>query len=283
VVDKSIRQETGVSGLTSVEGEAFSVFIIKKILSAFLLPPGCFIVVLIGGGIWLLSRKRLKSAILTLTVGVLLWLASMPAMASLAVKGLERGLTIPRELKGDVIILLGGEVKGDVKDLTGKGAPSEEMLGRMVTAVRAQKKTGLPLLVSGGSLPGMNVTDSWVVQRFLTDLGVPPEKIIIEYKSRDTEENARYIEELCSRYGFRNPLLITSASHMKRSLLTFQRYGLAVTPLPSDFMSPGTWRFHLLQFLPKSTALELTTTAFHEYIGIIYYRLTLPEVNWPGN
>lgn len=259
------------------------MFWAKKIISSFLLPPGCFIIILVIGGLWLLiHRSRIRSGVLTLITAMLLWLASMPLVSNTMVKGLERGLDFPRELKGDVIILLGGGVNDDVKDLTGRGSPSDDMMSRVVMAVRAQRKTGLPILVSGGSFSPASIAEAWVVQRFLIDLGVPQEKIFVEAKSRDTEENAKYVEELCVRYGFRNPLLVTSAYHMKRSILTFQRYGLPVTPLPSGFHAPDKQKFHPYKLLPTSTALELTTSAFHEFLGIIYYRMTLPEANWPG-
>jgi len=259
------------------------VFWVKKIVSAFLLPPGCFILILALGGVWLLVyRRRTRNGMLTLATALLLWLASTPLVAGMVVSRLERGLDFPREVKGDVIILLGGGVSDDVKDLTGRGCPSDDMMGRIVMAVRVQRLTGLPILVSGGPAPLTATAESWVVRRFLTDLGVPPGKVIVEDKSRDTDENARFVEEICTQRGFRNPLLVTSAYHMKRSMLTFQRYGLSVVPMPAGFHSPDQHRFNLYLLLPTSTALELTTAAFHEFLGIIYYRRTLPEANWPG-
>ena len=154
-------------------------------------------------------------------------------------------------LQGDVIILLGGGANDDTRDLTGNGAPSDEMMSRLVTAVRVQKRTGLPVIVSGGAFRETDTPESWIVQRFLKDLGVPPGKILIEDKSRDTGENGRFVAEMCARKGFRNPLLVTSAYHMKRSLLIFQRNRLTVTPLPAGFRSAERLELTPYTLLPR--------------------------------
>ena len=61
------------------------------------------------------------------------------------------------------------------------------------------------------------------MKRFLTDLGVPDPMIIVEDKSRDTIENARYARQICERRGFVRPILVTSAYHLKRSVLSFSK------------------------------------------------------------
>ena len=251
------------------------MFIVKKIISAFLLPPGCFVAILIGGGIWSFLRKQRACGVFAVAVGMLLWGASTQPVSNFLMRGLEREMTIPPVLQGDVIILLGGGANDDTLDLTGLGAPSDDMMSRLVTAVRVQKRTGLPVIVSGGSSQENTLPESWIVQRFLQDLGVPPGLIIIEDKSLDTGDNGRFVAELCTRKGFRSPLLVTSAYHMKRSLLIFQRNRLAVTPLPAGFRSVEHQKFTPYTLLPKMSNLSATSAALHEYLGLAYYHLTL--------
>jgi uncharacterized SAM-binding protein YcdF (DUF218 family) len=251
------------------------VFLIKKIISSFLLPPGCFIMVLIGAGIWFVSRRRSSCGIFAIAMGMLLWGASVIPVSNFLMRGLERGMTIPRVLKGDAIILLGGGANDDTMDLTGNGSPSDDMMSRLVTAVRVQKSTGLPVIVSGGAVQENILAEPLIVQRYLKDLGVPREKILLEDKSRDTGENGRYVAEVCARNGFRNPLLVTSAYHMKRSLLIFRRNKLTVTPLPAGFRSVEHLKFTPYTLLPKISALYVTSAALHEYLGLVYYHLTL--------
>lgn len=253
------------------------MLILKKVISAVLLPPGCFIVVLIAAGSWSFRRQRRAWGGLAVTLGLILWGMSLWPVANYLMKGLESGLTIPARLNGDAIILLGGGVKDGVRDLTGMGAPSDDAMSRLVTAVRAQKRSGVPVIVSGGAFRETDTPEAWILSRFLQDLGVPRSKIVIEDRSRDTEENARYVAALCARNGFRHPLLVTSAYHMKRSALSFQRHGLAVTPLPASFCYDGRDTVTLSSFLPRVTSLAGTVTALHEHLGLLYYRLTLPD------
>jgi uncharacterized SAM-binding protein YcdF (DUF218 family) len=194
-------------------------------------------------------------------------------------KGLESGVTIPARIHGDVIILLGGGANDRTKDLTGTGSPSDEMMSRVVTAVRVQKRTGLPVIVSGGAFRETDIPEAIIVQRLLKDLGVHQEKIILEDKSRDTGENGRFVAELCARHGFRNPLLVTSAYHMKRSLLIFRRNRLTVTPLPAGFRSAEHLEFTPYTLMPGVSNLAVTAAALHEYLGLAYYRLTLPSAD----
>ncbi len=255
------------------------MFLIKKIISAFLLPPGCFIALLVGVGFWQLFRHRRLWGLFTLVVGLLLWGLSLAPVASYLIKGLERDLTIPARLQGDVIILLGGGASDDTRDLTGTGAPSDEMMARLVTAVRLQRRTGLPIIVSGGA-PGVTDTPEAVIaKRFLLDLGVPQGKVIMEERSRDTGENARYSAEICSRKGYKHPLLVTSAYHMKRSLLLFRRSGLTVTPLPAAFRYGGRHEITPYTLLPSVNNLSDSAAALHERLGLLFYRLTLQELS----
>ena len=253
------------------------MFLIKKIISAFLLPPGCFIAILIGAGIWFVYRQRRACGIFAISLGLLIWSMSLAPVANYLMKGLESGITIPARIEGDVIILLGGGVNEDARDLTGTGAPSDEMMSRLVTAVRAHRRTGLPVIVSGGAIREGDIPESWIVQRFLQDLGVLPGKIFIDDRSRDTGENARYVAELCKRNGFHSPLLVTSAYHMKRSLLIFHRSHLSVTPLPAGFRSSGRTEITPYTFLPSVSALADTVTALREHLGLLFYRLILPN------
>ncbi|MCK9229711.1 MAG: YdcF family protein [Syntrophales bacterium] len=68
-------------------------------------------------------------------------------------------------------------------------------------------------------------------------------------------------------------LLVTSAYHMRRSLLLFRRHGLEVVPFPVDFqVSPGKERT-FLDYLPQAEGLRQTGRALRELYGYWYYRL----------
>jgi uncharacterized SAM-binding protein YcdF (DUF218 family) len=154
--------------------------------------------------------------------------------------------------------------------MTGAGVPQPEMMSRMVTAARLQRRTGLPLIASEGrSRKGGPAADS-PVARILRDLGVPGDRLIPDTRSLDTGDNARFTREICRERGFERPVLVTSAMHMKRSVWVFKRAGLDVTPYPAAFRS-GDSPLGIRDFLPTSTDVS---AALHEIIGLLYYRLS---------
>lgn len=70
-------------------------------------------------------------------------------------------------------------------------------------------------------------------------------KIILEDKSRDTFENALYTKEICIRSGFKNSMLITSASHMSRAVLSFKKVGMDVMPFPANFKTGSNKKIYM--------------------------------------
>ena len=210
---------------------------------------------------------------MNLGIGLLIWLFSLNPFANFLTGGLESKFNIPRDLKGDVIILLGGGIIDKVPDLSGYGIPSDDMLGRIISAVRLQKKLQVPIIVSGGKVYKRGSAEANIVRRFLVDLGVAESCLIVEDKSRNTYENANYTREICSRYHFEKPVLITSGYHLRRSLISFEKVGMDVIPFPANFKSKSFNDYSWYDYLPASGSLALTAKALHEYTGILYYRL----------
>jgi uncharacterized SAM-binding protein YcdF (DUF218 family) len=240
------------------------MFMLKKVMTPFLFPPGIFIVILLIWGIWLLSRKQGRAGIVAILIGCCIWSLCIGPVSDALLSGLESGFSIPAHPEGDVIVLLGGGVYDNVPDMTGEGAPSEDEMARMVTAIRLQKRLRVPVIIAGGG-------EALIVKRFLEDLDVPANKIIVEDRSLDTIENARYVKSICEKERFRRPLLVTSAYHMKRSVLSFKKVGMAVTPFPAQFKTGGPRKRGWQSCLPGD--FRDSDTALHEYLGLLFYAL----------
>ncbi|MFZ5570923.1 MAG: YdcF family protein [Thermodesulfobacteriota bacterium] len=250
------------------------MFIVKKIITAFVLPPGLIILALLIVGGRLIRKKQSRAAGgLVLFLGLLLWAASVSPVSDHLVRGLEEGQAIPRQVGGDVIILLGGANIDEALDMTGKGFPGGDTLARMVTAVRLQRRLDIPVLIASGRVFPDRMAGALVVKRLMMDLGVPAERIFLEEKSRDTLENAFYSIEICREHGWREPVLLTSSAHMKRSVMLFERYGLKTTPYPAYLVAGEPVVHRWRDYLPRADALAETAAALHEYLGIVYYRL----------
>ncbi|MBZ0155649.1 MAG: YdcF family protein [Alphaproteobacteria bacterium] len=249
------------------------MFLIKKIISPFLLPPGIFILVLLFSGFLFLRGKCRKAGVLNILLGVSLWLLSIAPVSDVLIGKLEAGFSLPENPKGDVIVLLGGGVYDNAPDMTGVGVPSEEMLGRIITAVRLQKKLRIPVVVSSGIVYSGRRAEAPVVKRFLMDLGVPEREILLEDRSRDTIENARYTKEICGKFGFKRPILVTSAFHMKRSLMSFEKVHLKVVPFPANFKTWGDKKYGWHDYLPDISGLWSVYAGLREFLGLLFYRL----------
>ncbi len=249
------------------------MFVVKKVLTPFLLPPGIFVVLLFIGAAACFTRRRFRPAAWQCFLGLLVWALSAAPLPHALMRGLEADLTPPANPRGDVIILLGGGVLDRVFDLTGTGAPKEEALVRIVTTARLQQRLHLPVIISGGKVYAGIASEARVYRRLLIDLGVPPDRIIVEEDSRDTAENARYSKKICERLGYRAPILLTSAYHMKRALMSFKPYWQTIVPVPAGFKSWQDREYFWHDYLPQS--FENSHRALREYLGIVYTRLVM--------
>jgi len=205
-----------------------------------------------------------------LIFGCFAWALSISPVSDAMIRGLESQYGIPENIEGDVIILLGQGVCDKAPDLSGLGAPSDGYLTRIVTAVRLQKRLNIPIIVSGVEISEDKVVEDHIVKRFLVDLGVSSEKIIIEDKSRDTFENAKFTKEICARMGFKHPILVTSAYHLKRAVMSFKKVGLEVQSFPAGFKSWQGKRYKWNAYLPGD--FLTASNAIKEYLGIVFYK-----------
>jgi uncharacterized SAM-binding protein YcdF (DUF218 family) len=246
---------------------------VKKIAAPFLLPPGIFIVSIIVIGLLLIRSRRWRLGMVNLFIGLALWALSMMPVANGLMQRLESGFSFPENPSGDVIILLGGGVLSEVPDLSGKGAPKTSMTGRILTAVRLHRRLQRPIIVNGGGVYEDNpIAEATIVQRFLMDLGVPRNHIIIEDQARDTAQNARLSAAICRKRGFSKPIVLTAAFHLKRACMAFAAAELPVTPFPAYFLGSHGVYHAPRHLLPHASALHISAMALHEYWGILYYR-----------
>jgi len=250
------------------------MFSLKKILTPFLLPPGLFIIFLIGYGLFLIIFKKRKTGIINIAVGLLFWLFCTVPISNFLMENLESKFPLPQIVKGDVIVLLGAGIIDNVPDFSGYGVPQNEMLARIVTAVRLQKKLNIPIIVSGGKVDEKLSAEAPIVKRFLIDLGIRDTQIILEERSRDTYQNAKYTKKICEDHNFNQPILITSAYHMERAVESFKKVGLNVKGYSANFYANGHGGYNFYHYLPEPSSLLLSSSAIHEYLGILFYRWT---------
>jgi uncharacterized SAM-binding protein YcdF (DUF218 family) len=250
-----------------------AMFILKKLITPFLIPPGIIIIVLILAGLWAIRRKRYATAWAIIVLAAILWIVSIDPTANAIIRPLEADLAIPEHTRGDVIIMLGGGTFGPTPDLSGYGTPNAGTMERLVTAARLYKRLQVPIILSGGKVFKTGIASAKIAQRFLIDLGVPADALILEMRSRDTYENALFSKELCDRYHFTRPLLVTTGFHIRRALFCFDKVGLTVTPVPCGLRTGSKRKYHWYDLLPDANAMASFSAGVHEWLGWYYSRL----------
>jgi len=130
------------------------------------------------------------------------------------------------------------------------------------------------IMVSGGSgrLIDIGQREADELASLLQLMGVPGDDIVIENSSRNTHESAVRVKEILAGQTLpQDCLLITSASHMRRSLATFEKAGWAAVAFSTDFQSHyRRYSFDIL-FVPKLEALLWWQTLSKETFGYLAY------------
>ena len=211
------------------------------------------------------KRKQTRLAIAITFVTFIFYLASTSYVASMLIGRLEDAYDPPKHLpNADVIIVLGGGATGDTPDVTGTGTLCSIPANRLLTAVRLQKKLGIPIIVSGGQIYEDSGREADIARRILKELGVSEDMILLENRSLNTTQNAEYSTNILKSRKYKQPLLVTSAFHMERAVVNFNKLGVDVIPYPCDYMVNKEKVFHYNRLAPSSQALEFTAIYLQE-------------------
>lgn len=236
-----------------------------KFCASWILPPGCIIVFLFLLAWYAYKKHGTKDVAAALVlIATVFYLLCTGFVAEKTLGALESYSTPPANPEGDVIIMLGGGAMPDSPDIDGEGALCASPANRLLTAVRLYKKLGVPLLVSGGQAYADSGAEAKIAKRVLLSLGVKESDIILETKSINTTENARYSAQILGEKNFHRPLLVTSAFHMKRAVLNFAKVGVTVVPYPADYMVSHRPVFHYTKLRPQTEALLCNVTVLQE-------------------
>lgn len=255
-------------------GEVVMINIIRLIY-AWLLPPGLFVLILLCAYIWSFGTGN-NSFLLAPTL--IIYLLSIRFVSYKLIKPLEDYYKQPKvsELKdAQAIIILGGGCCNGAPDFDGEGQIPAIAANRFLMGLRLHNALHLPLILPGGSSFSQKTAEAEVAARTLRACGIEDKNLIIERKSCNTSENAKFTKQLCQAMGFKKVILVTSASHLPRSTMLFRREGMDVVPYPSDFRTDNELKLDVSTFTPNRFSLNNTSSALKEYLGILAIKLGL--------
>jgi len=251
------------------------LFLLKKIVSNFLMPLSV-IIAFITAGLLMLGRKkkRQKTGIFLIVLATILLAAfSYGFIANALVAPLENRyppLLNPenhpqaRDIRY-VVVLGGGSFPEGELPLSSRLTP--ESLARLLEGMRIYHRLpGTKLLLSGGAVFQDVQPEAATLTNVALMMGAREEDLIREDQSLDTSDQARLIAAVIGKSPF---ILVTSAIHMPRSMALFRKQGLAPIPAPTNYLAVPQTHFRPGSFFPGTVPLQKAEAAIHEYLGLI--------------
>lgn len=248
--------------------------IVSHYLAPWFLPPGLHILIA-SLGIALYRLWPTTSKILIIVSIISLWLASAPIVAYSLIESLQnrypslQHTPLIQPFSHAAIVVLGGG--SDVSVERNRRVVSEITFSRLRYAAYLHKTIHLPLIVSGGKASIASDSEAdLMLQTLQNDFHIP--FALKEDKSFTTADESKLLAPILKQHHFDGVYLVTNAWHMPRSVESFTRAKIALIPAPMGYQVYDH-HYTLLSYLPNIHALEASTIAMHEYIGLVWYRI----------
>jgi uncharacterized SAM-binding protein YcdF (DUF218 family) len=258
-------------------------FILSKVVQ-FCIEPLNWVIVFVCLGLLFLGLRKvhLCKRFLVLALLDLLVVGWLPA-SELLLRPLEDAVpkTDIGKLSADNvggIIVLGGAIEGG-KIAVDRGEISIYSSAERVTKAfeLIRKYPDLPFIFSGfsGRITPRGVSEADAFKQLIQEQGLVDRAGYYENQSRNTYENVVFMKPMITEIekdkAAKPWLLITSASHMYRSVKIFQKQGLEIIPVPVDYQTANSLQW---------TGFDLVDGAqnwnrlIHEIIGLFAYWIT---------
>ena len=240
------------------------MFVFKKIVSAFLLPIPIGLFLLLLAFFYLMFNSYKKAKIFLFLGLAWFFIFSFQPFSIALLSPLENSHKALIETpKVNYILVLGSGHKSD-ESLSITSQVKMVGINRLVEGIRHYKNlVNVKLIVSGYGATDEN-SHAFMQEKLAISLGVKQEDIIRLDTTKDTKEEAIETKKIVGNEAL---ILVTSASHMKRSVLLFQKEGLNVIASPTNHLAYEDDSYSSY-FSAKN--LRNCEMAIHEYLGLIY-------------
>ena len=258
------------------------MFILKKIIAAFLYPLPLSLSFSFLGLYLLWFTTKQKTGKIVVSVGLaILALFSYSIITNRLLRPLERkydtfeieSSSVVSETENELaikfVVVLGGGHTSDT-ELPLISQIGKESLIRLIEGIRIYRKyQGAKLLLSGGAVFDP-ISEAEIMARVAMEIGVPERDIILESKSKDTRDEALFIKPIVGNELF---VLVTTASHLPRSMALFKKLGMNPIPAPIGHSIRDRQGLYYYSFFPSTGNLYKTELAIHEYLGLTWAKL----------
>ena len=237
------------------------IYIISKLFTYLLLPPGIFILILISAGIY--AKKFKKFFYFS---ALILYLLSNKFVANMLLFPLEN-IHYKDNITPKAVVVLGGGVNPIDKLKAYPDAFKREIYGLILA-----KKYNLPFIFTGG---GIKIKEANYIKKdinLITHTCKCKIKAFYENKSLNTYQNAKFTAKLFKKLHIKKEIfLVTSAYHMKRSIALFKHFGFKIIAKPVGFFYDPNYT--IWDVFPKEENFHKSYKAIHEYFGLLSLKL----------
>ena len=238
-----------------------------RILELLLLPPGGLFLLAVAGLVLQRTRRR-RSGIAMVTIAVaLLYLLSTPLAMVPLLRPLDRypplDLADAPPGEGQAIVILSAGIRTHAREY-GHDVASSTAMERLRYGAWLHRRLAHPILITG-------ITGRVLEQTLEEAFGVTARWV--EDGSHNTHQHVVHSAGLLADAGIERIYLVTHYWHMPRAMAAFRKAGVEVVPAPMGFADIAPESFSPRWLLPTSGALHASTTALHEWVGQVWYRL----------
>ncbi len=253
------------------------MFILKKFLSALILPPTSLLIMTAVGLILALGRR-------TRALGLLLAAASTAGLLALSTPLVSTHLTrlagdpmllTPEQLqRAQAIVIPSAGVRRGAAEY-GKDVASGMSMDRIRYGAHLARSSRLPILVTGGQVYGG--TPEAVLMREVREQEMAIPVMWVEPASRNSHENAVFSARILREAGVSRVVVVSHAVDARRFRREFELAGLDVAVAPT--MVPGSGKVdHWVQHMPSVGSLHGSTLAIYELVAYLALILGLNSV-----
>jgi uncharacterized SAM-binding protein YcdF (DUF218 family) len=253
-------------------------FVASKLFWMLASPVSLLLIGAFAGILFCFTRLARLGRWLALVSMLVLIVASVSPIGELLLAPLEdRFPPPPADLPAPAgIIVLGGAIDDEASEA--RGQTVFDIDGERLTeaVILAKRYPDARVVYTGGTAsltPGATSSEALEAKKFMTALGIAPDRIILEDKSRNTEENARFTAAIVHPKPSERWMIVTSAFHMPRAMGVFEKAGFHPIAYPVGFRTLGPGKAPRI-VLDPSRNLPLFQIALHEWIGLAAYRLS---------
>lgn len=171
------------------------------------------------------GRRLLLLALIALLVAIIAYLGVVGMLV-------WRVNNVPDIQDYDAIVVLGAQVKPD-------GSLSLQLTWRLDTAYEAWQRKNCPVVVCGAQGGDEPMPEAHAMRDYLIAKGVPPEQILMDDASFNTQQNIRNAAELLGDSAH-TVLIVTSDYHLPRAMALAEDMGLQATGAGAETL-PEYW------------------------------------------